>query len=102
MLGIGEELLDELGIPEALKPAPFPMLPLPKGIVLGAEGLRPWRAYVLHMNNVIENLGVVWGKDKDEAEEAAHNLIEVKFNSGELTGIIKAVGVVREELILGP
>ena len=64
-----------LGAPEGLIPSPPPLLPIPRAVVRFMEGLKPWKAYVLREPNVIEDIGLVWGTSKAEAEEAAENLV---------------------------
>jgi len=79
---------EKLGVPEFLLPAPFPYLPVPKGLVMKVEGLVPYEAYSLR-GSTVEGLGTVWGEDKNEAMEAAENLALMK-------GPFDAVGVMRE------
>lgn len=89
MWGNGELTWEGLGLPSFLLPAPFPFLPVPKGLVMDVEGLKSYRAYVLR-DSVAEDLGIVYGENKDEAMEAAENLAEVTG------GGFTAVGVMRE------
>ena len=88
MFGNGELTWELLGVPEFLLPAPFPFLPIPKGLAMEMEGLRGYRAYMLK-GSTVEDLGIVYGKDREEAMEAAENIAELK-------GTFDAVGVVRE------
>ena len=88
MFGNGELTWESLGVPDFLLPAPFPFLPIPKGLAMGVEGLRSYRAYVLR-DSTVEDLGTVYGEDKEDAEEAAENLALV-------SGTFNAVGVIRE------
>ena len=84
-----EELTwESLGVPDFLLPAPFPFLPIPKGLAMEMEGLRNYRAYVLR-NSTVEDLGTVYGEDREEAMEAAENLAATM-------GTFDAVGVTRE------
>ena len=84
----GELTWESLGVPEFLLPAPFPFLPIPKGLVVEMEGLRSYRAYVLR-NSTVEDLGTVYGEDREEAMEAAENRAATM-------GTFDAVGVIRE------
>ena len=86
---------EEVGIPGSLIPAPFPFLPLPKGLINEVGGLGSWRAYVLKEDNIVEDIGQVWGVSREEAEEAAENIVEVELGNT-IFGDIKAVGVVKE------
>jgi len=85
----GKLTWESLGVPGFLLPAPFPFLPIPKGLAMEVEGLRSYRAYVLR-DSTIEDLGTVYGADREEAMESAENLAAVTG------GTFDAVGVVRE------
>jgi len=69
---------EDLGVPVDLIPAPFPFLPLPRGLVNRIEGMGSWSAYALRPGNIMESLGTVWGMDEEEALEALENLCEVE------------------------
>lgn len=84
-LDIGERL----GLPDELAPLPFPLLPIPKGLVMKVEGLGRYRAWALR-DSTIEELGYVYGGTKEEAEDAAENAAEVTG------GPFSAIGVIRE------
>jgi len=84
----GKLTWESLGVPDFLLPAPFPFLPIPKGLAMEMEGLRSYRAYVLR-DSTVEDLGTVYGKDREEAIEAAENLAAT-------LGTFDAVGVIRE------
>ena len=60
-------------VTDFLEPAPFPFIPLPKGLVNKLEGLSPWKAWATR-GNMMEELGTVWGADENEAIEAAENI----------------------------
>jgi len=79
---------ESLGVPEFLLPAPFPFLPIPKGLAMEMEGLRGYKAYVLR-DSTVEDLGTVYGEDREEAMEAAEHLAATM-------GTFDAVGVIRE------
>jgi len=88
MIGIGALTWRSLGVPEALLPAPPPFLPLPKGLIMGVEGLPSWRAYSLN-GSMMEDLGTVYGETESEALEAAEGVAQ-------MNGGFSAVKVVRE------
>ena len=88
MFSIGPLTWRSLGIPEALLPAPFPFLPLPKGLIMEAEGLPSWRAYSLN-GSTMEDLGTVYAEVESEAIEAAENIAR-------MNGLFTAVKVARE------
>lgn len=86
-MDFGELTWESLGVPEFLLPAPFPFLPIPKGLAMELEGLKSYRAYVLR-DSTVEDLGTVYGADREEAIESAENLASTK-------GTFDAVGVIR-------
>ena len=88
MINIGALTWRSLGVPEALLPAPFPFLPLPKGLIMEAEGLPSWRAYSLN-GTIMEDLGTVYGDTENEAIEAAEGVAR-------MNGLFTAIKVVKE------
>ncbi len=69
--------IGRLVLPDSLLPMPFPLFPLPRGLVRDVEGLDKWEAMVLR-GNEMESLGIVWAEDEAEAIGAAENLAEDK------------------------
>ena len=69
----------DFGLPSFLIPAPPPFLPVPRGLVMEAEGLDEWEAYALR-GTTMELLGTVYGEDEEEAIEAAENLARSNGN----------------------
>lgn len=95
MLGGNGPRWEDLGIPEGMLPAPPPFLPVPRGLIRRMEGLgKSWTVQVLKADNTMEVVGAVWGEDKEEAEEAAENLVAAELGKN-LFGVIKAVAVVK-------
>ena len=70
---------ESLGLPSFLIPAPPPFLPVPRGLVMEAEGLDEWEAYAL-VGTSMESLGTVYAEDEEEAIEAGENLARVNGN----------------------
>lgn len=83
--GIGSRI----GLPEELEPTPFPLPPFPKWLLYKLNGLESYRAYAL-VNSTLEYIGMVWGKDEDEALEALENIMEVKGKPFDALEVIKA------------
>ena len=84
----GKLTWESLGVPDFLLPAPFPFLPIPKGLAMEMEGLRSYRAYVLR-DSTVEDLGTVYGRTREEAEEALENLVEIKGISFDALGVVR-------------
>jgi len=72
-MGIRNFTWEGLGIPSKILPAPPPFLPVPRGLVMQIDGLEEWTVYALRPPNIMEEVGVVYGETKREAEEAAEN-----------------------------
>ena len=70
---------EDFGLPSFLVPAPPPFLPVPRGLVMEAEGLDEWEAYALK-GTTMERIGVVYGDGEIDAIEAAENLARVNGN----------------------
>ena len=61
-----------MGIPKKVLPAPPPFLPVPRGLIVGMEGLDEWEVYTLR-GTQMQSVGTVFAETREEAEEAAEN-----------------------------